>query len=71
MSKKKLFNIDKNDLMFNNKVLFALLIPIVIEQLLNSFMGMVDTMMVSNLGINLYTVFADNDYDTENKKYCF
>ena len=43
MSKKKLFNIDKNDLMFNNKVLFALLIPIVIEQLLNSFMGMVDT----------------------------
>ena len=33
MSKKKLFNIDKNDLMFNNKVLFALLIPIVIEQL--------------------------------------
>ena len=37
MSKKKLFNIDKNDLMFNNKVLFA-------------FMGMVDTMMVSNLG---------------------
>ena len=50
MSKKKLFNIDKNDLMFNNKVLFALLIPIVIEQLLNSFMGMVDTMMVSNLG---------------------
>ena len=27
-----------------------MLIPIVIEQLLNSFMGMVDTMMVSNLG---------------------
>lgn len=36
--------------MFHNKALFALLIPIVIEQLLNSFMGMVDTMMVSNLG---------------------
>ena len=35
---------------FHNKALFALLIPIVVEQLLNSFMGMVDTMMVSNLG---------------------
>lgn len=28
----------------------ALLIPIVVEQLLNSLMGMVDTMMVSNVG---------------------
>ena len=54
MSKKKLFNIDKNDLMFNNKVLFALLIPIVIEQLLNSFMGMVDTMMVRIWGVRQY-----------------
>ena len=50
MSKKKLFNVDKNNLLFHNKALFALLIPIVVEQLLNSFMGMVDTMMVSNLG---------------------
>jgi len=50
MSMKKLFDIDKHDLMFHNKALFALLIPIVVEQLLNSFMGMVDTMMVSNLG---------------------
>lgn len=32
------------------KAMFTLLIPIVIEQLLNSFMGMVDTMMVSNVG---------------------
>ena len=48
--KKKLFDIDKDNLMFHNKALFALLIPIVVEQLLNSFMGMVDTMMVSNLG---------------------
>lgn len=47
---EKLFDIDKHDLMFHNKALFALLIPIVVEQLLNSFMGMVDTMMVSNLG---------------------
>lgn len=50
MNERKLFNIDKKDLMFHNKALFALLIPIVVEQLLNSFMGMVDTMMVSNLG---------------------
>ena len=48
--KKKLFDIDKDNLMFHNKALFALLIPIVVEQLLNSFMGMVDTMMVSHLG---------------------
>ncbi|MEG0580227.1 MAG: MATE family efflux transporter, partial [Niameybacter sp.] len=27
-----------------------LLIPLVIEQLLNSFLGMADTMMVSNVG---------------------
>ena len=42
--------IDKNNLMFENKALYALLFPIVIEQLLNSFMGMVDTMMVSTIG---------------------
>ncbi len=42
--------IDKNNLLFSNKALIALLIPIVIEQLLNSFMGMIDTMMVSNVG---------------------
>jgi len=42
--------IDKNNLMYSYKALWMLLIPIVIEQLLNSFMGMVDTMMVSNIG---------------------
>ena len=42
--------IDQNNLLFSNKALIALLIPIVIEQLLNSFMGMIDTMMVSNVG---------------------
>ena len=50
MSMKKLFDVHKHNLLFHNKALFALLIPIVVEQLLNSFMGMVDTMMVSNLG---------------------
>jgi len=37
-------------LMFDNRALVALLVPIVVEQFLNSFMGMVDTMMVSNVG---------------------
>ena len=46
---------DKNKIDFENmlypaKGMFALLIPIVVEQLLNSFMGMADTMMVSNVG---------------------
>ena len=36
--------------MFDNRALFALLLPIIIEQILNSFMGMVDTVMVSNVG---------------------
>jgi putative MATE family efflux protein len=42
--------IDWNNLLFDNKALFLLLVPIIIEQLLNSFMGMVDTMMVSTVG---------------------
>ena len=36
--------------MFTNRQLWALLLPIMVEQLLNSFMGMADTMMVSNVG---------------------
>ena len=45
----KKYSIDKNNLLFSNKALVALLIPIVVEQLLNSFMGMIDTMMVCNV----------------------
>ena len=41
---------EENKLMFDNRALFALLLPIIIEQILNSFMGMVDTVMVSNVG---------------------
>lgn len=41
--------IDWNNILFDNKKLIALLIPIAIEQLLNAFMGMVDTMMVSTV----------------------
>ena len=36
--------------LFHNKKMAALLIPLAIDQLLNSFMGTVDTLVVSNLG---------------------
>lgn len=42
--------IDQRHLLFDNRALFMLLVPIVIEQLLNSLMGMIDTMMVSTVG---------------------
>lgn len=45
-------------LMFTNRALVALLVPIVVEQFLNSFMGMVDTMMVSNVGSYAITAVA-------------
>ena len=36
--------------LFTNKDIWKLLLPIMVEQLLASLMGMVDTMMVSNVG---------------------
>ena len=42
--------IDWKNILFDNRTLFWLLLPIIIEQLLNSFMGMADTMMVSTVG---------------------
>lgn len=42
--------IDKGKILYPPKAMAALLFPIVVEQLLNSFMGMADTMMVSNVG---------------------
>ena len=42
--------IDWKNILFDNKALFWLLFPIIIEQLLNSLMGMADTMMVSTVG---------------------
>ena len=42
--------IDKENLLFSGKTLWMLLLPLIVEQLLNSFMGMIDTMMVSNVG---------------------
>ena len=42
--------IDQKNILFDNKTLFWLILPIVIEQLLNSLMGLVDTMMVTSVG---------------------
>ncbi len=39
-----------NDLMFSDRDLRKLLVPLIIEQVLTSLMGIVDTMMVSNIG---------------------
>ena len=36
--------------MFSNRLICSLLIPVVLEQMLNSIMGTADTMMVSNVG---------------------
>lgn len=42
--------IDESKRLFSNKDLRMLLIPLIIEQLLNSLMGMTDSLMVSNVG---------------------
>lgn len=50
---KKLYDrsrIDLAHLSFGTKELWLLLLPVIIEQLLNSLMGMADTMMVSHVG---------------------
>ena len=39
----------KQQHMFSNKMIAGILIPVVLEQLLNSIMGTADTMMVSNI----------------------
>lgn len=41
---------DINHPIFNRRQVFALIIPLMLEQILNSLMGMADTMMVSNVG---------------------
>jgi len=46
----KLFKLDKNELPFDSRAMLALLVPVMMEQFLNSFMGMADTMMVSRVG---------------------
>ena len=51
---KKIFydksKIDYGNLLFPRRALWMLLIPLIIEQMLNSLMGMVDTLMVSRVG---------------------
>lgn len=42
--------IDYGNLLFLRRALWMLLIPLIIEQMLNSLMGMVDTLMVSRVG---------------------
>lgn len=42
--------IDYGNLLFPRSALWMLLIPLIIEQMLNSLMGMVDTLMVSRVG---------------------
>lgn len=42
--------IDWENILFDNRALLWLLLPIIIEQFLNSLMGMADTMMVSTVG---------------------
>lgn len=43
-------SIDKSKLLFDNKYLFALIAPLVVEVLLSVTVGMVDTMMVAQAG---------------------
>ena len=47
---RKKLEIDKSRLLFSNHDLKVLLIPLMVEQLLNSLMGTIDTIMVSNVG---------------------
>ena len=42
--------IDRKNILFDNRTLFWLILPIIIEQFLNSLMGLADTMMVSTVG---------------------
>ena len=45
-------------ILFDNKTLFWLILPIVIEQFLNSLMGLADTMMVSTVGSEAISAVA-------------
>ena len=40
----------KQQHMFSNQMIAAILVPVILEQLLNSVMGTADTMMVGNVG---------------------
>ena len=51
--------------LFTNKMLRALLVPIIMEQLLNALMGTVDTMMVSNVGSAAISAVSLVDWQQE------
>lgn len=46
----KNYIMEKREHLFTNKQLATILIPVIVEQILNVFMGTIDTMMVSNVG---------------------
>lgn len=51
--KMKLYDkkqIDRKNILFDNKTLFWLIMPIVLEQFFNSLMGVADTVMVTTVG---------------------
>ena len=50
MDRKREIKKMKEKHLFSNKDIWKLLLPIMVEQLLASLMGMVDTIMVSNVG---------------------
>lgn len=53
--------VDKDRLLFPGKALRALLVPLVVEQLLNSLMGVADTMMVSRVGSESISAVSNVD----------
>ena len=60
-TKMKLYDIkqiDRKNILFDNRALFGLILPIVVEQALNSIMGMADTVMVSTVGSDALSAVA-------------
>ena len=50
--------IDRKNILFDNKMLFWLIMPIVLEQFFNSLMGMADTVMVTTVGSEAISAVA-------------
>ena len=48
MGKKQ--NVDRSQYLFDNHALFALILPLVIEQMLAVLVGMADSIMIANVG---------------------
>ncbi len=53
--------INKNDLLFPKEALWALIIPVMLEQALNVFVGMVDSTMVSTVSQNAMSAVTLSD----------